>query len=156
MNFFGFWGNLLDTVSGCPYDGVVKYITLLLLLALPINAQVNPAQAAIEINSIFERSEIRMVAPTGSMKPTIDENCYILIEKRPWSKLKVGDIIIFKRSIAFSFEGKDYWTTCHRVHSMKPDGTSCLTKGDANDSIDLQLITEKEYLGTVIGILRRD
>lgn len=79
---------------------------------------------------------------TGSMEDNIHAGDYILIYKK--KTYKVGDVVTFKK--------EDYFVT-HRI--IKKDGNKIITKGDANNTDDDEITSDK-IIGKVIyngGIL---
>jgi signal peptidase I len=93
------------------------------------------------------------ILPTGSMEPTFNEDYYILVEYRPFTSLRVGQIIVY-RCEPFDIEGKTYDTVVHRVWRISSGGSVVITKGDANKRIDRELITESMLVGVVTGWVR--
>ena len=70
---------------------------------------------------------------------------YLTIKVVVSSDIRPGDIIFFRKS-----ENKEI---VHRVMSIKKDGI--LTRGDNNSKPDLDLVTEKEFVGIVTQVTRR-
>lgn len=103
------------------------------------------------VNATVSASRIYELQPTGSMEPALDERYLLLVQKIPWSKLQKGDIIIF-RGHGF-FEGS---LICHRIWSKSSGGSALVTKGDANHDFDRDLVVESEYIGMVVGSVRKD
>lgn len=87
------------------------------------------------------------VLPTGSMEPVLNENCVLLVKTIPFQQLKIGDIILFER--------KD-GVIVHRIIAFSDSRRYVATKGDANASSDTTYVTEENYQGVVVGIIRRD
>lgn len=79
---------------------------------------------------------------TGSMQPAIPQGSIVYVQK--FNSYKSGDII--------SFENKTKQTVTHRVTEkvQKEDGTFYKTKGDANNTVDQELVAEKSVLGKSI------
>jgi len=91
------------------------------------------------------------VVLTGSMEPLIDPGDVVLIEKileeQDISHLSKGDIINFKR---------DDITITHRINDVYCDEAGNLsfsTKGDNNDSADVQLVLPNDINGTVRKVI---
>ncbi len=78
------------------------------------------------------------VVLSGSMEPTIKTGSLSFINKHvKYEKIKEKDVIAFKMD--------DKTLVTHRVNKITDNGF--VTKGDANDSIDGSLVTEKNYVG---------
>ncbi len=82
------------------------------------------------------------VVVSGSMEPTIGVGDLIVIQSR--RAYQVGDVI------TFSTGGQ--LPVTHRIIAQNPDG-SFVTKGDANNSADLQPIPQEEIAGKVVFTL---
>ena len=79
---------------------------------------------------------------TSSMRPTMPEGTLVVIKETKASDLKVGDIITYLPSKA-----TDYVT--HRIKSINDNGTF-ITKGDANNTVDISPVSEKQIAGKVV------
>lgn len=88
---------------------------------------------------------------TGSMNGTS-----VMVEGKDPVKVSEHDLILIKKTndykigdvITFIHEGEKIPTT-HRIVGRTDDGY--LTKGDANNTSDTQIVLEEEILGEVIG-----
>lgn len=80
------------------------------------------------------------VVMTGSMKPTLPVGSMVFTSPKP--AYKVGDIITFQRGNI---------TVTHRIHNII-DG-HITTKGDANNTVDSQTITQSDIIGRDIIII---
>lgn len=79
------------------------------------------------------------IISSGSMEPKYMTNSLVIIKKGGYENVQVGDVIAFKPhllpdKIAF-----------HRVIEITEDGF--ITKGDNNEVIDEELVTEENYVG---------
>ena len=88
---------------------------------------------------------------SGSMKPTMEKNDVIFVEKTPFENIEIGDIIVFDRPSDHNR------VIVHRVVSIISDDPKTIrTQGDANSG-SIQgtdyPITEEEYIGKVFGII---
>lgn len=101
-----------------------------------------------DIGHLIQTAEIRNVLPTGSMEPTLNEKCFLLVKRTPFKELNIGDIILYLRS--------DGVLIVHRIWGKSSGNTVIICKGDANAGIDREFIYEDMYRGTVIGIIRKD
>jgi signal peptidase I len=92
--------------------------------------------------SLLGNYQTRIVM-SGSMEPAIQTGSVVLIntDKSAINQLEPGDIITY-----FSESGTDN-TTTHRVNKVK--GSSVITKGDANNTIDREPIGQDQIIGTV-------
>ena len=82
------------------------------------------------------------IAPTGSMKPTLDENSVVAVEMVPFGQLRQGDIVIYR-----SAEGIPI---VHRLYSQANGRWMVL--GDNNASVDREAVTPANLLGRVCAI----
>lgn len=81
------------------------------------------------------------VADTGSMKPALDERYVVIVEKRPFVRLRPGDIVIIEAT----------WSparVAHRLVQQLPMGW-WVTCGDGNRQPD-PLMSERDYAGAVV------
>lgn len=81
------------------------------------------------------------IVKTGSMEPAIKKESLILVV--PNSNYKVNDIITYKKSST---------TITHRVVDQ-PDESVFKTKGDNNETADLDLVNRSLIIGKVIFVL---
>ena len=104
------------------------------------------------ILDMVRSSDIREVLETGSMKPTLDENSYVLVRDLPFSDLKVGDIVVYRARGRLD----GYTLIAHRIVRMSSGGSVITCRGDNNSEDDSQLIVESDYVGRIIGWVRKD
>lgn len=80
---------------------------------------------------------------SGSMEPVIKTGSAVLV--KPEAKYTINEIVTFKDS-------NPRVPTTHRIVKVKedPNGTSYTTKGDANESSDLKLLSGEMILGKVL------
>ncbi|ATC64071.1 signal peptidase I [Nibricoccus aquaticus] len=86
--------------------------------------------------------QVFTVAPTGSMKPTLDESSVVTVEKVPFSALRQGDIVIYR-----SASGAP---VIHRLYEQS--GDAWLVLGDNNPAIDREAVRPANLLGRVCAI----
>lgn len=98
---------------------------------------------AYEFAKSIPGARICEVAKTGSMVPTFDHTCLLVMEPTPYADLKPGDIVVFKK------KGRP---TAHRLVDFGASGW--ITKGDAMALKDRAPMTEREYLGRVSRIIK--
>jgi signal peptidase I len=82
------------------------------------------------------------VAPTGSMRPVLDEHSVVTIEPAPWAQLSPGDIVLYSR--------RDGREVIHRLLALS--ATGWLVAGDANGTADPEPVTQLNYRGRVAAI----
>ncbi len=82
------------------------------------------------------------IAPTGSMRPTLDENSVVAIETVAFAKLRQGDIVIYR-----SNEGLP---VVHRLYQEV--GGKWFVLGDNNSSVDREAVTADNLIGRVCAI----
>ncbi len=86
--------------------------------------------------------EVFSIAPTGSMRPTLDEGSLVTIERIAFSALKKGDIVVYLSA--------DGHPVIHRVYQSARG--SWLVLGDNNGSIDAEVVSPKNLIGRVCAI----
>jgi len=102
-------------------------------------------QSAFSLAHITARTvngQVFAVAPTGSMKPTLDENSVVTVERVAFSHLRRGDIIIYLNS-----HGQPI---IHRLYEQHGDRWFVL--GDNNGSVDAEAVTAANFQGRVCAI----
>lgn len=87
------------------------------------------------------------IAPTHSMEPLLNNDCFILIEPVPFARIKVNDLIAFRDPRFRVHEGK----ICHRVVEKKKD--YLLTRGDALPYDDDWIVRPRDVIGRVFAII---
>ena len=130
-------------------------IAIFLLLALSVFAQ--EEKSPFDLVSLGDG--YLAVSETGSMRPTITEKDWVVYKKKDFKKIDAGpdgDIMLVKLKEPVKIGGLTFETYCHRAIRKSSDGSVIITKGDANELPDLAFVTEADYLGTVIGIVRRE
>jgi signal peptidase len=112
----------------------------MLVVALGVAAVVVLILTSSNLNVI----RFRRVA-SGSMEPSLRVESMVLVVKSNVAKLKKGDIINFSKT------GSSINITHRIVEISKIDGqTVYVTKGDANNINDLELVHPREILGKVV------
>ena len=86
--------------------------------------------------------QVFTIAPTGSMKPTLDENSVVAVETVAFGQLRQGDIIIYRSSTGVP--------VVHRLYE-RVDGC-WFVLGDNNASVDREAVTPANLLGRVCAI----
>ena len=106
--------------------------------------------------SLFNLGVRAFAVSSGSMSPAIKTGSLVFV--RPSGEYAVGDVITFSL--------KENVYTTHRVHGIQEeDGAAVyVTKGDANEGVDTDPVTEEQiegrvvftlpYLGYVVAFLR--
>lgn len=82
------------------------------------------------------------IAPTGSMKPTLDENSVVAVERVDFGELRQGDIVIYRDATGLPI--------VHRLHQKSRD--RWLVLGDNNVSVDHETVTPSNFVGRVCAI----
>lgn len=92
-----------------------------------------------------------MIVLSDSMYPEIASGDLILCRKAEIGEIREGDIISF-----YDPSGRDGQVVTHRVYAAADsDGERVLTtKGDANESADIQKVTRKELIGKLAARLK--
>ena len=84
------------------------------------------------------------VLPTGSMRPTFDQNAILLTEPARFEDIRVGDIVTFNHP-AYPVP------VVHRV--LEKRGNRFWSRGDANGQMDNIYITRENFDRRVFGII---
>lgn len=79
-----------------------------------------------------------VVVVSGSMEPTIETGSFLLVNEND-KDIKENDIIAFKR---------ENMLVAHRVIAITHEGY--ITKGDANDTVDIGILKDDAVNGTVL------
>lgn len=81
---------------------------------------------------------------SGSMEPSIKTGSIVAV--KPSSDYKIGDVI------TFGVSSKTQKPTTHRIYDIKVENGQpvYITKGDANNGLDLKEITNKDIIGKVL------
>jgi signal peptidase len=123
---------------------IISTIYLLIFLGL----------AAVAFSSIFSvfhlPGAIRLFAvQTGSMEPAIKTGSLIVV--RPADKYQIGDIITFKASPEANIKNPKALVTHRIIEEREINGEAFyVTKGDANESVDMENWPQTSVLGKVI------
>lgn len=81
---------------------------------------------------------------TPSMEPTIPVGSIVLVKPIEFDEIKEGDIVSY-----YSKNHSDVVVT-HRVVSIETDSGKLITKGDANNSADVNPVSKQQIIGVVI------
>ena len=87
------------------------------------------------------------VVTSGSMEPTISKGSIVFVNTRDRAP-EVGEVMTFRVS-----EDPGSMVVTHRVYEVNDNG-ECVTKGDANDAVDLNTITPSQIIGIDIWTIR--
>ena len=119
------------------FKTIVDILTIIvfIILALIIFTKVKMMVKGENYFELFGYSVFNVA--TGSMEPALKQNDIILVKKI--SKYKKDDIITFKSK-------NDYIT--HRIVSIS--GNNLITRGDANNTNDIENVTLDNVIGKVI------
>jgi signal peptidase I len=82
------------------------------------------------------------IAPTGSMKPTLDENSVVAVEKVSFEELRKGDIVIYRDAAGLP--------VVHRLHQQLSGRWMVL--GDNNAAVDQETVSPANFVGRVCAI----
>lgn len=101
--------------------------------------------------SVFEApGGYRMfVVMSGSMRPQIEEGSVVFVGRK--EEYKTNDVITFLKNPSDNL--KDIKATVtHRITEVHDDEgrATFTTKGDANETVDIEMITERQVLGKVL------
>ena len=122
-----------------------------IVAASPEKVDVAVSSAAIAAIKEFQAANPKAtpvaILATGYMAPTIDENWVVFIEVKPFSRVRVRDIIAFNLG--------DGEQALHRVTQVIPF-SGVRVRGDANPGEDNLLVRQRDYLGTAIAAVHRE
>lgn len=85
---------------------------------------------------------VYVIAPSGSMLPTLDEGSIVTVEIVALDKLKKGDIIIYRNATGAA--------VIHRLYERHDNRWYVL--GDNNASVDRETVSAGNFLGRVCAI----
>lgn len=117
-------------------------------LGVSLNAElvhcgsIGEAWAKATADAVNNSGAVVRIAPTGSMKPTLDERCVVVIKKL--DRIERGQIVVYRAKCGN--------LVIHRAVSQPLFSKSeWFVKGDANTQIDREFLTAKNYVGTVVS-----
>lgn len=84
---------------------------------------------------------------SGSMSPTFNTGSMVVVQAQPASEVLVGDVITYRQP------GSEKLTTHRVVEISKEEGLSFITRGDANDTVDVEAVPAKNVVGKVVFAL---
>ena len=99
-------------------------------------------------------AQVNTVPGTMSMWPTLDQGCYVVMARKPWGSVQVGDITAMVRP------GRGFVTPARVLHRLVASmraadgGTAYLAKGDNNLRQDPGSFTSAHYVSTVYAVVR--
>ncbi len=107
------------------------FITVIAVIAVLLLISVFPITGNFKVLAVL----------SGSMEPAIHTGSIVVV--KPVSEYKVGDVITFGK-----ISRRDTPTT-HRINEIKngPTGLTYVTKGDANNAVDLREVRQNEIVG---------
>lgn len=126
----------------------VKTITIFLALVASAFAgdrclTQGEAWASAMADAIASGGTVVRIAPTGSMKPCIDEKSLVVIVNRGVDSIKRGEIVVYRNSVGNM--------VIHRaVNKPLFGGKSWIVKGDANVLCDREYVSSRNYVGVVV------
>lgn len=82
---------------------------------------------------------------SGSMEPEMKTGSIIFV------KLTDADQLFYENDV-ITFKTKDNMTVTHRIKQVNNEGESFVTKGDANDGLDIEPVQREDILGSYNGI----
>lgn len=96
-------------------------------------------------NSTLFGYQIKSVL-SGSMEPEIKTGSIVFIETGGnLERFTEGDIITYKAN-------NDHMVVTHRITEVKSDGAAYVTKGDANNRQDTELVSSENIIGEYTGL----
>ena len=86
---------------------------------------------------------------SASMEPALPKGSIIYVKETPYGDINVGDIIAYDRSIQGDYELEGA-VIAHRVVEKRVVEGLFITKGDANQTEDLNPVSYNQIIGTVV------
>lgn len=111
---------------------------LLITVLLVVNSKISGGQA-----SIFGY-QVKAVL-SGSMEPDIKTGSIIFVKTG-------GNMERFKEGDVITFQADENIVVTHRITDVKNDGQQYITKGDANNSADIDPVLSDNVIGQYTGI----
>ena len=113
------------------------FLVILMVVGLGIAFSLLPIKGNYSIFSVM----------SGSMEPTISTGSVVIVKPLDESRYEVGDIITFLPAEAKASKDK----VTHRIYKLesKETGKFFITKGDANDVPDANLVNPDRIVGKV-------
>jgi len=110
------------------------FITAIAVIAILLLISVFPITGNFKVMTVL----------SGSMEPSIHTGSIVVV--KPASEYKVGDVITFGKI------SKTQTPTTHRISEIKGSGATqtFITKGDANNAVDLREVRPSEIVGKEI------
>lgn len=131
-----------------PATGYKEALTQVTHQQVSLKAEVK--QSITTVKDRFPGAVLAACAPTGSMKPTLDENFIAVLEDCPFSRLGLGDIILARMG-----SGSQFSAVMHRIVDTEGMG-GVRTQGDALKRADPLVTTTSNYLGKrVVAAINR-
>ena len=117
---------ILKIIYGLFFAVVIAIVLLLIASKLPLPGNFNV-----------------LVVQSGSMEPAIKTGAVVVV--KPTAEYKVGDIITYVAG------GRNSLSITHRIIEIKKNNNNIvyITKGDANDSIDMAEVSYRRIIGKV-------
>jgi len=131
------------------------FIALRWLILAPVTALVAFGVTLLALTAVSNSERPRLfgleifVVTSGSMTPGIDPGDVVVVNTKSLSP-RVGDVITFQPR-----ESSSVYVTHRVVEVARSEGTSIeyVTKGDANPTADLSLVTSDQVVGTVSSVV---
>jgi len=101
-------------------------------------------RAAMAARLMVRDAGALFVLPTGSMRPTFDQNAILLTESARFDDIRIGDIVTFRHP---SYPVP----VVHRI--LEKRGDRFWSKGDSNGRMDDIYITRENFDRRVFGII---
>lgn len=91
--------------------------------------------------------EVRLIKPTGSMRPAVGDHDVVIVEKAPFETLGLGDAVIGGATTARELlsTGRSDWNVLHRIYGGK--APVFVVRGDNNEQSDPVRLTPTTYSG---------
>lgn len=126
-------------------------------LATPPSVKHDPQEFTKQaLTKLIDAADIESCANTGSMKPTFDENYYLITQVIPYEDVKEGMVAIYRPKVPVVRNGITYTRICHRIIIEIKDTDYKIMKGDANLDPDIDCLTRANYDCVIVGWIRKD
>lgn len=115
---------------------IVFMITITFFIFITAQSRLTGSEPSILRHRIY-------IVESGSMLPTLKIDSMLIVRELPADKIGIGDIV------SYYGEGVDVRIT-HRVVDIKDNGNTFITRGDANNINDPNILEKDRLIGKVV------
>ena len=115
---------------------IIFMITITFFIFITAQSRLTGAEPSILGRRIY-------IVESGSMLPTLKVNSMLIVKELPADKIEVGDMVSY-------YGNTEDVRITHRVVDIQDNGNSFITRGDANNTNDPNLLVKEKVIGKVI------